>query len=151
MLYYLTYLWNIAKVQRNLFLNRLLAQQISVASYWARWRLKSPACDCLLICLIRRKSKKTSKLCVTGLWEGNSPATGEFPAQRQVMQKMFPFDGVIMMYANSFWYNDIPIHLRHLRICSTLFIKIMAWCLFGITPWTKPAMSCNQYHSNHMQ
>ena len=30
----------------------------------------------------RRRSKKTSKLCVTGLSEGNSPVTGEFPAQR---------------------------------------------------------------------
>ena len=26
--------------------------------------------------------KKTSKLCVTGLCEGKSPMTGEFPAQR---------------------------------------------------------------------
>ena len=26
--------------------------------------------------------KNTSKLCVTGLFEGNSPLTGEFPAQR---------------------------------------------------------------------
>ena len=38
--------------------------------------------DCLLNCLIRRKSKKTSKLCVTGFCVGNSPVTGEFPAQR---------------------------------------------------------------------
>ena len=30
----------------------------------------------------RRRSKKTSKLRVTGLCEGNSPVTGEFPAQR---------------------------------------------------------------------
>ena len=30
----------------------------------------------------RRRSKKTSKLWVTGLCEGNSPVTGEFPAQR---------------------------------------------------------------------
>ena len=37
--------------------------------------------DCLLNCLFRRKSKKTSKLRVTGLCEGNSPLTGEFPAQ----------------------------------------------------------------------
>ena len=29
-----------------------------------------------------RRSKKTSKLHVTGLCEGNSPVTGEFPAQR---------------------------------------------------------------------
>ena len=37
--------------------------------------------DCLLNHLFRRRSKKTSKLRVTGLCEGNSPGTGEFPAQ----------------------------------------------------------------------
>ena len=38
--------------------------------------------DCLLKRLFRRRSKKTSKLRVTGLCEGISPVTGEFPAQR---------------------------------------------------------------------
>ena len=38
--------------------------------------------DCLLNHLFRRRSKKTSKLRVTGLCEGNSTVTGEFPAQR---------------------------------------------------------------------
>ena len=38
--------------------------------------------DCVLKHLFRRRSKKTSKLCVTGLCEGNSPVTGEFPTQR---------------------------------------------------------------------
>ena len=37
--------------------------------------------DCLLNHLFRRTSKKTSKLRVTGLCAGNSPGTGEFPAQ----------------------------------------------------------------------
>ena len=36
---------------------------------------------CLLNRLFRRKSKKTSKLHVTGLCAGNSPGTGEFPTQ----------------------------------------------------------------------
>ena len=36
---------------------------------------------CLLNRLFRRKSKKTSELRVTGLCAGNSPGTGEFPAQ----------------------------------------------------------------------
>ena len=36
---------------------------------------------CLLNHLFRRRSKKTSKLRVTGLCVGNSPGTGEFPAQ----------------------------------------------------------------------
>ena len=37
--------------------------------------------DCLLNRLFRCRSKKTSKLRITGLCEGNSPVTGEFPAQ----------------------------------------------------------------------
>ena len=37
--------------------------------------------DCLLNHLFRRRSKKTSNLRVTGLCEGNSPGTGEFPTQ----------------------------------------------------------------------
>ena len=37
--------------------------------------------DCLLNSLFRRRSKKISKLRVTGLCAGNSPVTGEFPAQ----------------------------------------------------------------------
>ena len=36
---------------------------------------------CLLNRLLERRSKKTSKLRVTGLCAGNSPVTGEFPAQ----------------------------------------------------------------------
>ena len=53
-----------------------------------RWRHNGRDCvsnhqpyDCLLNRLFRRKSKKTSKLRVTGLCAGNSPGTGEFPAQ----------------------------------------------------------------------
>ena len=38
--------------------------------------------NCLLNCLFRHRWKKTSKLRVTGLYAGNSPVTGEFPAQR---------------------------------------------------------------------
>ena len=37
--------------------------------------------DCLLNHLFRHRSKKTSKLRVTGLCAGDSPGTGEFPAQ----------------------------------------------------------------------
>ena len=38
--------------------------------------------DCLLNCLFGHRSKKTSKLHVTGLCEGNSLGTCEFPAQK---------------------------------------------------------------------
>ena len=40
--------------------------------------------DCLINCLFRRRSMKTSKLRVTGLFAGNSPVTDEFPAQMVV-------------------------------------------------------------------
>ena len=54
---------------------------------------------CLLSRLIRLRSKKTSKLRVTGLCAGNSPETGQFPTQRPVTRKMFPFDDVIMQHS----------------------------------------------------
>ena len=52
--------------------------------------------DCLLSRLFMRRSKKTSKLRVTNLCDGNSLVTGEFPAQRASTGKMVPFDDVIM-------------------------------------------------------
>ena len=45
-----------------------------VSNYWSH--------DSLLNRWFRRRSKKTSELRVTDLCEGNSPATGELPAQR---------------------------------------------------------------------
>ena len=54
--------------------------------------------DCLLNHLYRRRSKKTSKLRVTDLCEGNSPVTDEFPAQRAGnAEKVLPVDDVIMI------------------------------------------------------
>ena len=38
--------------------------------------------DCLLNRVFRRRLKEKSKLRITGLCEGNSPVTGEFPTQR---------------------------------------------------------------------
>ena len=61
----------------------------SATSITLHWRHDEPdgvsnhqSRDCLLNRLFRRRSKKTSKLRVTGLCAGNSPGTGEFPAQR---------------------------------------------------------------------
>ena len=42
-------------------------------------------------------SKKTSKLRVTGLCAGNSPVTGEFPAQKASNAENVSIDDVIMM------------------------------------------------------
>ena len=52
---------------------------------------------CLLNRLFTRKSKKTSKLRVTGLWVGNSLGPVNSPHKGPVTRKMFPFDDVIMI------------------------------------------------------
>ena len=52
---------------------------------------------CLLNLLFRRRSKKTSKLRVTGLCVGNSPGPVNSPHKGPVTRKMFPFDDVIMV------------------------------------------------------
>ena len=51
---------------------------------------------CLLNRLFRRRSKKTSKLRVTGLCAGNSSGPVNSPHKWPVTRKMFPFDDVIM-------------------------------------------------------
>ena len=56
--------------------------------------------DCLLNRLFGRRSKKTSKLRVTGLCVENSPGTDEFPAQMASNAKSVSFDDVIMMTSN---------------------------------------------------
>ena len=67
--------------------------------------------DCLLNLLFRRISeKKTSKLHITGLCEGNSPVTGKFQAQIASNAEKFPFDDVIM--STKFFLmddHDLPI------------------------------------------
>ena len=80
---------------------------IAMVAYWSEkaWRHNGrdgvsnhQPHDCLLNRLFWHWSKKTSKLRVTGLCDGNSPVTGEFPAQRtSITQKMFPFDDAIMI------------------------------------------------------
>ena len=55
---------------------------------------------CLLNRLYRRISKKTSKLCVTGLCVRNSPVTGEFPHKWPVTRKIFPLDYIIIVAVN---------------------------------------------------
>ena len=80
-------------------------------SYIWYWQLLQYETNCLLNHLIRRTSKKTSKLRVTGLWAGNSPVTGEFPAQRASNAENV-----------SIWWRHHEEHLRNTStgICSSL-------------------------------
>ena len=78
--------------------------------------------DCLLNRLFRHRSKKIYKLRVTGLCEGNSPVTGEFPSQWTSDAEMFPFDDVIM----TSWWRWVVVHSQAstLSICSMLIIRL---------------------------
>ena len=55
--------------------------------------------DCLLNRLFGSRSKKRSKLRVTGLCGGNSPGPVNSPHKGSVTRKMFPFDDVIMKFS----------------------------------------------------
>ena len=64
--------------------------------------IKSPASRLFTQPFIQTQIKKTSKLRVTGLCAGNSPGTGEFPAQMASDAENVSIDDVIMdtdMYA----------------------------------------------------
>ena len=84
-------------------------------------------CYCLLNRLFRRRSKKTSNLRVTGLCAGNSSVTVEFPTQRPVTRKQFPFDDVIMS-----WEKIFPCCFKFHRrlfpsVSQVTLAQVMAW------------------------
>ena len=58
---------------------------------------------CLRNRLFRRRSKKTSKLSVTGLCAGNSPGTGEFPAQMASIAEKFSIWWRLYVNWSLFW------------------------------------------------
>ena len=67
---------------------------------------------CLLSCLLMRRSKKISKLCVTGLCEGNSRVTGEFLAQRASNA-----DNVSIWWRH-YEFRDNWVNTRHVCWCN---------------------------------
>ena len=71
--------------------------------------------DCLLKRLFGRRSKKTSKLRVTGLCAGNSPVNS--PHKGPVTRKMFPFDDVIMTYRGVIGIQTCSIQAVRLGFC----------------------------------
>ena len=65
--------------------------------------------DCLLIRLFRHRWNKISKLRVTGLCEGNTPVTGELPAQRASNAENIP---IWWRHHGHFLHTITPIHLQ---------------------------------------
>ena len=81
-------------------------------------------------CLRRHRPKKTSKLSITGLFEGNSPVTNEFPAQRASNAEN----------ASIWWHHHAPSYFGYR--CQTwwchqmeTFSALLAFCE-GKSPFT---------------
>ena len=83
---------------------------------------------CLLNRLFRRRSKKTSKLRVTGLCVGNSPGPVNSPHKGPVTRKIFPFDDVIMKPID---LNTNLVNLIYPLIKSDFPNSSMDWAFFG--------------------
>ena len=89
--------------------------------------------NCLLNRLFRRGSKKTSKLRVTGLCAGNSPVTGEFPTQRPVTRKTFPFDDIIMKCVE---WERAEVSSKCLGGCECGWVKLASeWVTDWVGGW----------------
>ena len=110
---------------KRIFLN-------GMTSRWAQWRLKSPASR-LFTQLFIHKSKKTSKLRVTGICEGNSPVTGEFHAQRSSNFIWRRHHEISIKFSLKFDRqgpsNNIPV-----------LVQIMAWRRPGDKPLSEPML-----------
>ena len=95
--------------------------------------------DCLLNRLFRPRSKKTSKLSVTGLCDGNSPVTGEFPAQSasnaENVSIWWRHHGD---YDVLFWGSEFDTPLATAAECFLFWAQISNLCvsdIFSCVPW----------------
>ena len=86
---------------------------------------------CLLNRLFRRRSKKTSKLRVTGLCVGNSPGPVNSPHKGPVTRKMFPFDDVIMIESA----HNISFHTHEACLFSVLLTPLPYDLIWGFYVW----------------
>ena len=101
---------------------------------------------CLLNLLFGRRSKKTSKLRVTGLCVGNSPGSMNSPHKGPVTRKMFRFDDVIMSQTyDRVSHRTVVCHWNKSMINVFSFIrnetKKLVLNLVRDTFWSIPEMS----------
>ena len=84
--------------------------------------------DCLLNRLFRCRSKKTSKLRITGFCAGNSPGPVNSPHKWPVTRKVFPFDNVIMLVEEINTCN-IDVILQKEHSFNALTVDFRPWCI----------------------
>ena len=92
--------------------------------------------DCLLNRLFRRWLKKTSKLRVTGLCVGNSPVTGEFPAQKASNAENVP----IWWRHHDIQYTDYPFDRSSMNLMLPPVNNVCFWNIAIYHPDRYPTM-----------
>ena len=111
---------------------------------------------CLLNGLLRRRSKKTSKLLVTGLCVGNSPGPVNSPHKGPVTRKMFPCYDVIMfkfIFLNKNYNILTQISIKYVPKGpinkEQSLVKIMALCQTGDKLLSDPIIALFTYAYMH--
>ena len=99
-----------------------------------------------LLRLFKRTSKKTSKLCVTGLCERNSPGTGEFPSQRASSAKNVSIWWRHHESMQQTWKQTVATsHAPHLMIFSDKFRYSQPNWVFRSLCFTNLCFQCECY------
>ena len=114
---------------RTLSLQRRHNGRNGISNHWC--------VHCLLSCLFRRRSKKISKLRVTGLCEGNSQVTGKNSSHKgPETQKMFPkIDDVIMSAWWQHWQIASHPHLQATCLQTDILLEIVFLTILFYETW----------------
>ena len=133
------------------FTNRLMEIRVSISNYnygfqceTLRWRQNGRDSvsnhqprHCLLSLLFGRRSKKTSKLRVTGLCVGNSPGPVNSPHKGPVTRKMFPFDDVIMIITHPRLTSQ-TLKFGHIQVITSpcfMWMNLLIYALNLMSVW----------------
>ena len=95
---------------------------------------------CLFNYLFRRRSKKTSKFCVTGICEGNPPVTDGFPSQRASNAENF-----------SIWWRHHAQHFTRYSICVFLCSAYATLLIYNNLRQTRPGYWNQMYIQASLQ
>ena len=111
----------------------LLMNFITVTSFWARWRLKSPVSLFFAEPFIQGEIKENIEAPRNWLLWGEPPAPVDAPTKGQWRGKMFPFDDVIMFREISGHIESAPSHYLN-----------QWWIIVNQTIWYKLRWNRNQ-------
>ena len=110
---------------------------------------------CLLNRLFKRKSKKTSKLRVTGLCAGNSPGTGEFSAQMasyaenvSIWWRHHAIMNLMRAYEISFGVQCQTLFLSAAKLCVSFILHMLYHCAvprYHVLPWVTSVLTASDY------